>query len=123
MMGLNVVGLQLRAEIILEEPNGETVLPSEARRRKPIQFLQPPLEVSATLPTRGCGPVRPAVVVVVTADRSGEFRVVPEALFERLLEKIYKRLRPCKLLDKQNQNEIAAFHDADYILAGTTPVS
>jgi hypothetical protein len=121
-MGLNVVGLQLRAEIILEEPNGETVLSSEACRRKPIQFLQPPLEVSATLPTRGCGPIRPAVVVVATANRSGEFRVVPEALFDRRLEKIVKGQRPCKLLDKHNQNEIAAFHDADYILAGTASI-
>ncbi len=119
-MGLNFEGLDLRTEIILEEPDSETVLPGKACRGKPVQLLQPPLEMSAALCAPGCGTVGPAVVVVVTADSSGEFRVVPQPLFERLLEEVPKGLRPGNL-DKQNQNDRGTFHGADY--TGNAPTS
>ena len=119
-MGLDLEGLQLRTEIILEEPDGETVLPGEACRRKRVQLLQTRLRMWARRCAPGCGPVGPVVVVLVTADGSGEFRVVPQPLFERLLEKVGKRLRKGKLLQKQNRDQINASHDADYI-AGSAP--
>src|ERR1700690_1031168 len=73
------------------------------------------LKVGAALRSSGCGTVGPTVVVFVMADGCGKFRIVPQALFERLLEKVAEGLRPGKLLQEQGWDQKNGSHDADYI--------